>query len=103
MKGRQALTFAKVPSALTAVGIDGNLNGIRSATLSQNKLLALQEDYAKLLQKSPSASIVIFSRFSKSIDALSKFMTKAFGSKIKGYWLKPATAPKKRHQGKVAT
>ena len=94
---RNGIKFAAVPSALTAIGIDTNLNAIRGCTLSTNKLQALQKDYEALLAENPTASIVIFSRFKASITTLSKFLPSVFGSRIKGYWLKPSTTAKRRH------
>ena len=94
---RKKIKFASVPRALTAVGIDTNLDQIRNCTLSSNKLIALQKDYELLLVKDPSANIVIFSRFTASINTLSKFIQRAFGSRVTGYWLRSSTTPKKRH------
>ena len=97
LMGRSSVNLSRTASALTAVGIDNKLVRIRSATLSQNKLLALKKDYSALLAENPSASVVIFSNFAESISRLSWFLKREFGNQIQGYYMKPSSAAKSRH------
>ena len=99
LAGRSKLSLSTSPNSLTAVGIDQQLHYIRSATCCQSKLEAFGKDYSALLAVNPSASVVVFSCFSESIDALKEFTKKTLnGKNIKGYWLKPNTAAKSRHK-----
>ena len=93
---RSAITLTTYPTALTAVGIDQTLSRIRSATLCKSKLAALRKDYHALLETNPSASIVIFSRFTASIDALQKFFQNDFPIATQGFFMKQSTTAKKR-------